>query len=471
MVETDSTPPRSLIEWRVMKKLIITVILLGTVAALFLGCNNKPDGGHRNILLITLDTTRADRLGCYGYEKAKTPNMDALSREGVRFDMAIAQASVTPVSHASILTGLYPFQHGLRVIHGATNFRLDEDGPPTLASVLRKHGYATAAFLSAFTVSEYFGLQHGFDTFDTGIQGDVENKMWITETGRADWDADVNQRRADSTTDRAMAWLEEREDPFFMWIHFFDPHDMKLAPPDTYLAPYLENAKSLEEVLDRVYDAEVAYMDEQVGRVIDALKASGRFDDTLIIITNDHGQGLGDHDWWTHHILYQEQLRMPLIVRLPGGPEGSACSDLVRSIDIMPTVLGYARVESPPMAGKSLLGLMQGNTEPERIAYADALLRLDTNRPDEFANSRYDDQLYCVMTRDWKLIHHFYNPDASELFHLKEDPGEMRNVIYEFPEKRDELMKYLERPGIMVEKLIPATEDPEALERLKDLGY
>ena len=161
---------------------------------------------------------------------------------------------------------------------------------------------------------------------------------------------------------------------------------------------------------------------------------------------------------------------MPLIVRFPEGPRNRTVPDLVRGIDIMPTMLQYAGIEIPPMAGKSLMGLMEGKAEPERTAYADALIRLDDNRPDS-AEGIYNDLLYCVMTRDWKLIHRHFNPKASELYRLDQDPNELYNVIDQYPEKRDELFEFLEIPGVMIEKLIPRGSDNEAMERLNQLGY
>ncbi|MFH2003069.1 MAG: sulfatase [Planctomycetota bacterium] len=437
------------------------------------GCDSN---ARPNILLITLDTTRADRLGCYGYPKPTSPHIDELAGEGIRFDFAIAQASVTPVSHASILTGLYPFQHGLRVIHGASSFRLKEGAHPTVATLLKEQGWKTAAFVSAFPVSEYFGLHFGFDTFDNGIQGNVEDKMKITETGQAVYALEKNQRRADETTDKALRWLEKNEgqDSFFMWVHYFDPHDQRIKPPRDFCAPFLKDSEPGDSEKRSIYDAEVAFMDQQIGRIFDCLKAEDRFDDTLILITNDHGQGLGDHDWWNHRILYQEQIHMPLVMRLPGGPAGRVIPDLVRSIDIMPTLLEFAGVPVPRVEGKSLLGLIRGEPEPERIAYADALIRLDDNRPtrEEFTEEgKYNDLMYCVMTRSWKLIHRYFHPEASELYRIDQDLQERENVIDQYPEKRDELFQFLERPGVMIEKLIPASEENEATQRLRELGY
>ncbi len=428
-----------------------------------------------NILLITLDTTRADRLGCYGYALPTSPNIDKLAAEGVRFDMAIAQAAVTPVSHASILTGLNPDKHGLRVLYGATNYRLEEDYCPTLATLLRDEGWTTCAFVSSFPVSEFFGLHYGFDLFDTGISGDIDEKMIVDDKHKASWKVDENQRRADVTTDKAIAWLEDVSDPFFMWLHFFDPHDPSVLPPQEFFLKFCPNptAVSSEDRSRALYDAEILYMDQQLGRLFDHLKKTGEYDNTIIVVTNDHGEGLGDHDWWYHRILYQEQIRMPLIVRLPEGPRGTVVTDTVRSIDIMPTILEEAGVEIPTIQGKSLTGLMEGRPEKERIAYADALIRLDDNRPKhaESEDNIYNDLMYTVIKGPWKLIHHRYHEDASMLFRLDEDPREENNVIAQFPEKKEELMKILRKPGVMIEKLIPRAEKSDASDKLDSLGY
>jgi arylsulfatase A-like enzyme len=430
----------------------------------------SPPEDRLNVLLVTLDTTRADRLGCYGYGKNTSPRMDALAEEGVRFDLAIAQAAVTPVSHASILTGLYPYQHGLRVLHGTDLYRLERGKFPTLPGLLKDHGFGTAAFVSAFPVSEFFGLDQGFDVFETGLSGDVDEKMHVNEDGKSVWAVSENQRRADVTTDEAIAWLEKNEKPFFLWLHYFDPHDGTLRPPKRFWQGWVKPSENRMQMARDLYDAEVAYMDLQLGRLFDFLKETGQYENTVICVTNDHGEGLGDHGWWAHRILYQEQIRMPLIVRIPGGPSRRVVKDLVRSIDIMPTLLDSVGVDPPPVEGKSLMGLIRGEKEPERLAYADALIRLDDNRPDH-AKEVNNDLMYCVMNGKWKLIHRRFHPGASELYRIDEDPREQRNVIDEYPEVREKLFKYLEQPGIMIEELIPRAEDDEVTRRLKALGY
>jgi len=463
-----------------MKKPLLFLLIVAAAALCILGAWKIFFAQARpNILLITLDTTRADRLGCYGYALPTSPNIDELAAEGVRFDMAIAQAAVTPVSHASILTGLNPFEHGLRVLYGATNYRLEEGDCPTLATILSDEGWATGAFVSSFPVSEFFGLHHGFDLFDTGISGDVEEKMIVDNEKKASWKVNENQRRADVTTDEAIAWLEEVDDPFFMWLHFFDPHDSSVLPPreimEGIFLKFCPNpmAVSSEERSRALYDAEIFFKDQQLGRLFDHLKETGQYDNTIIVLTNDHGEGLGDHDWWFHRILYQEQIRMPLIVRLPEGPRGTVVADTVRSIDIMPTILDEVGVEIPSISGETLSGLMAGETEGDRIAYADALIRLDDNRPKhaESEDNIYNDLMYTVIKGPWKLIYHRYHEEASMLFRLDEDPREENNVIDRFPEIRDELMKILRTEGIMIEKLIPRAPDSDASDRLNKLGY
>ena len=457
------------------RKIALGIVVLAAAAVLFLVFLPDEEGvctpDSPSVILITLDTTRADRLGCYGYPNPLTPEIDKVAEEGIRFDLAIAQAAVTPVSHASILTGLYPFQHGLRVLHGSSCYRLEE-GIPTLATTLLKEVWNTSAFVSSFPESENFWLQHGFDIFDTGLEGSVEEKMRISPDGKANWAVDRNQRRADLTTDQAIGWIKENRDPFFMWLHFFDPHDGTITPPKKEWMPYMTGAdtSNQKDLQRRMYDAEVAYMDRQLGRLFKCLRETGLYDRTMIIITNDHGEGLGDHDWWFHRILYQEQIRMPLIFRLPGDQGGRVIPDMVRSIDIMPTVLEQLGVKPPPMTGKSLMGLIRGEQEQPRTAYADALIRLDDNRPSH-AKDIYNDLMYCVIKGPWKLIHRRFNPEHSELYRLDQDPLEKNNVIDQFPDKRKELFEFLDQPGIMIEKLIPSKYDSEQSQRLKELGY
>jgi arylsulfatase A-like enzyme len=425
-----------------------------------------------NVVLITLDTTRADRIGCYGYGKRDiTPSIDQLAEEGVRFDFAVAQASITPVSHASILTGLNPYSHGVRVMSGDAGYRLPEQ-VPTLTSMLKENGWTTAAFVSAFPVSERYGFDRGFDRFETGLCSE-EEMVRFTGRGRAGINLARGQKRADLTTEAALEWLEDAgEVPFLLWVHYFDPHDSVITPPREFQERFgvYEATNELERLA--IYDAEVHFMDHEVGRLLDALRESGEYEDAVVIVVADHGQGLGDHGWWRHRLLYQEQILLPLILRLPDGPEGKVVEELVRSIDILPTVLEALDLPQPEaIEGQSLIGLIHGKREEPRIAYADSLVYLDpsTSRDMQQINR---DLLYCVMDRSWKLIYRQLHSEMGELYDMKRDPGEMNNLFNRRVEERQRLMRILEESGVLNHRVKRSkTHDEETLETLRALGY
>jgi arylsulfatase A-like enzyme len=430
---------------------------------------------QHSVLLVTLDTTRADYLSCYDPSKGKlTPNLDAVAADGVRFERAIAQAPATPMSHASILTGLNPYQHGVRVISAAAGYELSAD-IPTLATVLQRHGWATGAFLSAFTVSEYYGFDHGFDTFDNGLTQDVDTILIQTENGRHRWVQRKHQRRSDATTDAAIAWLRSTpRRPFFMWVHYWDPHDRMVLPPQEVLARYVNRqmARESPQWKRAIYRAEVWYMDSQFGRLVAALKESGDYVDTVIAIVADHGQGLGQHDWWAHRLLYQEDLHVPLIVRVPRWPVGKVVPELVRTVDIYPTVLEALGWEARAgLAGKSLQGLVQGRSEPSRLAYADMPNKYDLTSPVPRKRPK-DELLYCAMDHTWKLIYRYSYPNESELYNVKEDPRELNNLFVQEPEQVKRLKAALdEHNGYVTGPLGTGMPDADALRALESLGY
>ena len=447
-----------------------------------LSCKQEPADGDLaapptqgpNILLITLDTTRADRLGCYGSSAGLTPNLDALALKGAVFERAIAQASVTPVSHASILTGLNPYSHGLRVMHGTSSNRL-ADAQVTLAEVLEEAGYQTAAFVSAFPVTERFGLHQGFDIFDDDFgEADRDKAVrsnGVVNTGRV-------QRRAADTTDLALAWLGGCGQPFFFWAHYFDPHDPILLPPKKFrqsihMPP---EAKTDQRVrLRTIHEAEVRYMDLHIGRLLDELERTGLADEMVIVVVADHGEGLGDHDWWTHGILYQEQVRVPLIIRAPGKAGGRRIQHLARTIDIMPTVLDLAGVDpeaGPAMDGLSLVPQLEGQAvDRRRVAYSDSVNML-TYGFAEGITDRKDEVLFAVLDWPWKLIYHYKRPSDSELYNLADDPGELHNLL---PTQQDQARRLFSelrsRKFLPDDRLEQGQMSPEDIERLKSLGY
>jgi len=451
----------------------VATVWLGLVTLLVLGsCAKTPDASGPNILLITLDTTRADYLSCYGHEGPVqiTPHLDSLATDGVRFDMAFSASAATPISHATILTGVYPPRHGIRVIYAAEGCTL-ADSVSTLASILGDRGWDTAAMLSSFTVSEFYGLDRGYRTFDSGIVDEPDDAFRKVADGVWGWEVDKNQRRADATTDAAIRWLENSAQPFCLWVHYWDPHDSMLMPPNEFRDPFKTHVRDIHIQKRQNYTAEIHYMDSQFGRLIRWLKENGEYDRTAIVVVADHGEGLGDHDWWSHRILYQEQIRVPLIARIPGWPTGEVVTAAVRSADTMPTLLAAAGVDIPPgLDGQDLTPVVLGEEQEPRTAYADALNLYDLNTA--LAKNRPDDSLlHCLTDGVWKLIHRPLVPEKDELYHIALDPLETVNLLAEEPDRAARLLEALDQiDGYVLDSLGEAV-DQETLERLRSLGY
>lgn len=448
---------------------------LGLLAAIGLlsGCGSGPPA---NVILVTLDTTRADYLSTYvedptsGDVTISTPAFDSLAEQGQLFELALSSASVTPVSHASILTGRDPHNHGLRILSADGGYRLPAD-VPTLASILAREGYATAAVHSAFPVSAHFGFDRDFDVFESF---DLEMQK---RDDRHRWRVETNQRRSDETTDIVLDVLAELPEPYFLWIHYWDPHDAKKLPPKEFLVAAGHDPEGWNQSSRRRYAVEVSYLDSHFGRVLDWLRANGTFERTLIGVTADHGEGLGEHDWQGHRLLYQEQIHVPLILSLPGAPKGVRVPELVRTTDVVPTLLDYLSLPLPPgVDGRSLRPLIEGKEDEARIAYSDQINGYDKNanilrrRPD-------DDFLYCLVEYPWKLVYNPGHPGRSELFHLANDPDEAENLFLTKAKPRDRLLLELAQRSPWVTKPFPAYEDFDASandgvsEALSDLGY
>lgn len=426
------------------------------------------------MLLVTLDTTRRDHFGCYGNTAPITPNFDSLAAEGIRCDRAYATASVTPVSHASILTGLNPYQHQLRVIAASGGYSLPPE-IPTLATILRAHGRRTAAFLSAFPVSEYYGLEHGFDTWDNGLS--IAAESVIEQKGdHLTWDPNRHQRRSDETTDRFLAWLEGAGGPFLAWVHYWDPHDPVLRPPPRFMEQFPPAGRRPTDQLRALYAAEVHFVDAQFGRIVATLKRKGLYERTIIVVVSDHGEGLGDHEWWFHRLLFDEQIRVPLLIRLPPRVAGSAATRIIEPVvsttDILPTVLDYLRVPQPKsIYGRSLRALIEGRPDAPRLAYADQLNKFDLNSNLQKQRPR-DGLLYAIVDGDWKLIYNDEHADAHMLFNLAADPEEAQNLYRSQPAKAAEMIRRLEQLAPF--RRVPFASGPmdeDALRALKSLGY
>jgi choline-sulfatase len=324
--------------------LVVAWLLLAAVAAG--GQPFIPPAIERhNIVLITMDTTRADHLGSYGWEYAKTPNLDALARRGTRFARCDTAAPITLTSHATILTGLFPPRHGVR---DNGTFVLPA-GMETVASRLRAAGYDTGAVVSAIVLARRYGLDRGFRIYD-----DDMGRGYAAGT-------EVSERQAEDTTQAALAVLKQLKPPFFLWVHYFDPHE-EYRPP-TRFADSIRGPQ-------RLYDGEIAYVDEQLGLLLGKLPA-----DVEVAVTGDHGEMLGEHGELTHGLLLNAGVRrVPLILAGPDVPAGESVQCLVRTADVAPTLLKWAGASPPAgLDGAPLLPLPTG-TSCDRLSYSESFL-------------------------------------------------------------------------------------------------
>lgn len=430
----------------------------------------KPSNDQKmNVLLITLDTLRADHLGCYGYSKNTSPTLDALATTSIVFDHAIAQSAITPVSHASIMTGLYPYNHNLRSLHGGVGYQLP-DSRLTLAELMEANGYATGGFVSAFPVTKHYGLHQGFETWDEEFQKKDEIKI-LTEQGIVN--TGTAQRACDVTTEKAITWLRHHaEMPFFAWIHYFDVHDPILLPPDEYIKRFYPKSRNKPDILRSVYDAEIAFMDDQINLILKEMEDLNIRENTILAVLSDHGEGLGDHNWWGHSILYQEQIRLVFILSIPGRKESIRVSSLVRSIDLVPTIIELLNLNIPAendFDGKSLLEMIDRSTAQPRIAYSESINDLTAYYDSQMQN----ESLYAISDGRWKLIlHREKSKDKGvELFDLQSDPHELTDLSEKYPEVSTQLRNQLDKmQGIVQDPPRPAL-DEKTKERLKSLGY
>ncbi len=400
-----------------------------------------------NVLLITLDTTRADRLGCYGYGSAATPHLDALAAGGIRFDDAVTLVPITLPAHSTILTGLEPARHGVR---NNGEFELDE-GHTTLAEVLQGEGYQTGAFVSAFVLDARFGLDQGFDTYDDNVDLDSANRAGLINR--------IHERPADRVTDAAVNWLQakDRNRPFFCWVHYFDPHAPYKPPP-----PFDGRFRG------RPYDGEIAFMDAQIGRLMQALAAQGRRESTLVIVVGDHGESLGEHGEATHtKLIYDSVMRVPLILACPGLFRGRyVVDDVVVSVaDVVPTVLDLLGVAYPgAFDGASLVA---SHEDRDRLVFTETLAPyLDHGWSPLHGVRRHEDK--------------FILAPRPEYYDLETDPKELNNlypaVTGSSRASRDMLARALDermagRPAAQAIAEAAQPLDPEALTKLESLGY
>ena len=410
-------------------------VALGAIAWIVAGRSGAASFQRRadqNVLLITIDTLRADALSSYG-GPARTPNLDALASGGTRFDFAHAHAVLTRPSHASILTGTYPFQHGVRDHSG---YRL-KAGLPTIATMLKAQGFATGAFVGAVPLERRFGLDGGFDEYDDRF-GRTGNNSDFT----------LAERPAGEVVEAALGWIHAQQGRWFAWVHVFDPH-----------APYAPPPPFDSEYSGRLYYGEVAYVDKALGPLLDAARAAAR--PTVVGVTGDHGEGLGDHGELTHGLLaYETTLRIPLIVtQLGTKAAGGVVSHFpARHVDLVPTMLDAIGMTIPEgLPGRSLL---PGAQLP----------------PDQDVSS-YFEAMSAMLNRGWAPLqgtlagHEKYiDLPRPELYDLASDPKEEKNIVDAQTDRRRVLEARLRDfhaapPG---ERF---TESPEVAAKLQSLGY
>lgn len=435
--------------------------LAAALAVLLAGAFACDEAGpaRPNVLLVTLDTTRSDRLGAYGYERATSPNFDALAREATLYENAYATSSWTLPSHASLFTGKVPSAHGVRhdpegglvlaeALAGAPEdirARGLDPAERTLAKELRGAGYSTAAVVGGPWLLRPFGFASGFQNYD-------------------DRDIDTNAgRRAESVTDGAIEWLQDVEAPFFLFLNYFDPH-APYWPPPSHRRAFVPDDVRLDPrsaaQAGALYDGEILYMDRHLGRLLRFLRETGQYEETLVVVTSDHGELLGEHDSFGHERwLWEELVRVPLAVKpARPDPEARRVATRVQIIDLFPMILERVGLEPP----EGIRG--RAEPDPERVYLAE-VEPLSPRRP----------------TGSWKALWEgpfkFLRSSLGEryLFDLRTDPTESRNLADRMPERAQRAERTLQ--ALLASRPRPSGPGPEGpvdegtREALRALGY
>ncbi len=449
--------PRPAPAWLRRSPWVLAVVALGLLAgvAIHLWPVTGPSGvrlgrlpsgvgqGDLNFLLVTLDTTRADRLGAYGFKAIETPHLDRLAREGVLFEHAVAPAPLTLPAHSSLFTSKLPPAHGVRDNGG---FFLDER-ETTMAERLKSRGFRTGGFVGAYVLDHKWGVAQGFEKYFDNFDLSKYRSVSLSSV----------ERRGDEVATQAIQWLDTvGSSRFFAWVHFYDAHS-PYDPPEPYKSRYS----------DRPYAGEIAFVDSQVGRLLAWLDGHQRLEKTIVVIIGDHGESLGDHGEGTHgFFVYESVLHVPLLIRTPyDAMRGRTVSDVVRSIDVLPTVLDLLGVGTgEQFEGQSLTSLMTGASSGLNLeAYAEALYpRFHFGWSD----------LRTLRAGRYKYI----EAPRPELYDLEKDPRETTNIL---PQRRALGGQMSARLHNLEKRLsaraasarAPAEIDPDTRDRLASLGY
>lgn len=485
---------------------VSTVLLLGFA---YYGMAKKTGlSSNMNVLLISIDTLRADHLSCYSDIRGKTsPNIDRLAQSGYIFSNAYSPTTWTLPGHASMMTGLFPSSHKAdRSLRQTLSRPVDPLSPSvlTLAEILREKGYQTAGIISNPFISRSFGMDQGFEFYDDQVDF-FEDVRYLSLKDESmlfkllqilkiidsnDYDG---ERRAVEVNEEAFKWLKDNKDkkePFFLFLHYNDPH-FKYEPPSPYNKnsdgrelPYFDDiarlnkgeftlsSSSLKDVLD-LYDGEITYLDHYLGLLFKRLDDWHLLENTVLIITSDHGESFNEHEVWQHgNSLYEEQIRVPLIIYCPELKSGGRTinKDIVQTVDLTPTVLDLLNIPVPGnIQGRSLVPLLKGEMEHNfNLAFAE--IRPDINWKAQ--NPKYGIGIRAVIHNEWKYIQS--DDGKEELYNLRDDYNENINLMYKEREKADEIRKILNswssavtlNNGEKQEKI-----DSGRLEQLRSLGY
>jgi len=466
-----------------MRKILI-IVLIGAIVLCLAGISISyfcRSCKKYDLILITIDTLRADHLSCYGYNRQTTPNIDKLAENGILFKNAYTQFPVTLPSHTSIMTSLYPATHGIKA-----NFHPVDDSFITLAEILKKNSYENMAIVSAFCLNSKRGLNQGFDIYLDTLNSD-----------RA-------QRKGGEVTDLASVLIERLKRPLFAWLHYFDPHS-DYRPPRDYQDLYKEitpkQAKELNKLRTKIvvkggkpneaeleklialYDGEIRYVDDQIGKLLDLLKRLNLMRNTIIVITADHGEGF-EHDYFFDHgdRLYEEQLRVPLIIWGPEKviPKGKIVYDTVRLIDIMPTLLDLLDIKDDDynFQGTTLLPAIKGDKALDLKVYSELVFR------EKFPQAKSN--MVSLRKRNWKLIVETDDKKniitgPEELYDIAKDPSEESNQAQVsrdiLSELRNDISSWID---IMSKSVLNSEgddskdldiDDEEVREKIRSLGY
>jgi arylsulfatase A-like enzyme len=423
--------------------IILSVVVLATIGYFIIHkkeetTSNKKEDKLKNVLVITLDTTRADRLGCYGYKRNTTPNIDALSAVGVQFNFAYSPVPLTLPSHCTIFTGTYPLFHRVR---NNGNYLLPSQ-LTTLAEIFKDNGYKTSAFVSSFTVDSRFGLDQGFDHYD--------DRMTVGER----LEQMSSERIAEITFETFKLWINKNyQSGFFCWLHFFDPH-YPYEPPEPYISKFSPNP----------YDGEVAYMDEYIGKAVNLLKNLGILGKTLLILAGDHGEAFGEHQEMGHQVFcYEENIRVPLIFYAQDQlKKNLKVNQKVCLIDVFPTILDIMGLPRPKsVQGLSLLPALQGKAIPERSLYFESYFS-------------YEVMACAPVIGVLQGGHKFIDLPKPELYNLKSDPSERKNIFYssrdiskKLKSELGDLISRYQQDDLQSQRELTAKEK----EKLISLGY